>query len=129
MEIWQSHWKCARKRFVGAAMIALMLMPCAASAKSIQFADSSDTGATFLSGPWIEPIGSETPPVIEACQTTLCDVWTEPTLRAATWQRAKASGDDGDLKNFHLAPEPSGAVLALMGMVLGWWRLRNKLRS
>jgi hypothetical protein len=138
MEIRQSHRKCAERIYVGAAMAVLLLMSCAANAESIRVADSEDAGASFLSGMWIEPAAtveaiassrSLPPQCMKVCPTALCEVWNEPTLHAATWRRAKACGDEGDLRNLHLAPEPSGAVLALLGMMLGWRRLRSKLRG
>ena len=137
MEIWQLRRKCTQRSCVSAAMAVLLLMPCAASAESIRLVDCEDAGVSISSGAWIEPATTEavelrpSPSIHQVAfqQVALCELWTEATLHAATWQRAKACGDEGDLRNLHLAPEPSGLVLALMGMLLSWRRLRSKLRG
>jgi hypothetical protein len=137
MEIWQGRRKFARRNCVGAALAVLLLLPCAVRAESIRPVGCAGTAASTSRGAWIEPTGAE---VVALCpsaamypaefrQASLCEVWTEPTLRAVTWRRAKSSGIAADLQNLRLAPEPSGAVLASIGVVLAWRRLRSKLRA
>ena len=135
MEIWQWCRMCVQRSSASAVVAALLAIPCAANAELIRVVDLEGDAVSTWCGTGIEPAVTEAFASSRSSlahrsairQAPLCDVWTEPTLRVATWQRAKSCGKEGELQDLHLAPEPSAAVLALLGVVLGWRRWRSKL--